>query len=107
MAGKLGLNLTKNEPLAIFQNQYYGASAQLAPMLNDFGPADVMRWANALGADLSSGYSGRVFPKAMKALPLLRAWLLRLQDAGAELRLKSRWKTLNKDGCFGFEPPAD
>ena len=41
----------------------------------------------------------------MKASPLLRAWVLRLQDAGAELRVKSRWKTLNKDGCFGFETP--
>ena len=106
MAGKSGLNLTKNEPLAIFQNQYYGASAQLAPMLNDFGPADVMRWANALGADVFSGSSGRVFPKAMKASPLLRAWLVRLQDAGAELRVKSRWKTLSKEGCFGFETPS-
>ena len=106
MAGKSGLNLTKNEPLAIFQNQYYDASAQLAPMLNDFGPADVMRWANALGADVFSGSSGRVFPKAMKASPLLRAWMLRLQNAGAELRVKSRWRTLSKDGCFGFETPS-
>ncbi|MFD1340903.1 TIGR03862 family flavoprotein [Litorisediminicola beolgyonensis] len=90
MAGKSGLNLTKNEPLDQALRAY-GPDTPLAPMLRGFGPDEVMAWAEDLGQPLFTGSSGRVFPEAMKASPLLRAWLARLRDDGLETRVRWRW----------------
>ena len=89
MAGKSGLNLTKDEPLATFLQAY--DSDWLAPMLTDFGPGQVMDWARGLGQEVFTGTTGRVFPEAMKASPILRAWLGRLADLGVDLRTRWRW----------------
>lgn len=89
MAGKSGLNLTKDEPLPAFAAQY--DSDWLAPMLAAFGPDQVRDWCRALGQEVFTGSSGRVFPQAMKASPLLRAWLARLQGLGVDLRTGWRW----------------
>lgn len=75
MAGKSGLNLTKAEPSEAFQNAYGDLHPTLKSALDAFGPTDVSDWATALGQELFTGTTGRVFPKAMKASPLLRAWL--------------------------------
>ncbi|KDB04447.1 NAD(FAD)-utilizing dehydrogenase [Defluviimonas sp. 20V17] len=91
MAGKSGLNLTKDEDFAAFLSAYADAGDWLAPMLKGFGPDQVAPWAEGLGQTLFVGSSGRVFPKAMKASPLLRAWLARLGDAGVTLRRLWRW----------------
>ena len=92
MAGKSGLNLTRAQPLARFATQY-GAHAQpLAPMLDAFGPEQVMAWARGLGQEVFTGSTGRVFPVAMKAAPLLRAWALRLAGLGVETRCHWRWQ---------------
>ncbi len=91
MAGKSGLNLTKDEPTAEFQLHYAEASHWLSPVLRDFGPAEVQAWARDLGQDVFTGSSGRVFPTAMKASPLLRAWLIRLREKGVEIRMRWRW----------------
>lgn len=89
MAGKSGLNLTKDEPLATFLQAY--DSDWLAPMLTAFGPGQVMDWARGLGQEVFTGTTGRVFPEAMKASPILRAWLGRLADLGIDLRTRWRW----------------
>lgn len=89
MAGKSGLNLTKDEAFEDFVAAY--DSPALRPMLEAFGPEDVKRWAEALEQDVFTGSSGRVFPKAMKASPLLRAWLRRLDALGVELKTRWRW----------------
>lgn len=89
MAGKSGLNLTKNEPDEVFQNAF-GAD-WLRPALAAFGPTDIVAWAQELGQEMFTGSSGRVFPKAMKASPLLRAWLVRLSEKGVVFRTKWRW----------------
>ncbi|MBS8226809.1 TIGR03862 family flavoprotein [Vannielia litorea] len=86
MAGKSGLNLTKEE--AGFGAAY--GTDWLAPMLAGFGPAEVRAWAEGLGQDTFVGSTGRVFPRAMKASPLLRAWLGRLQ--GVTVRTRWRWQ---------------
>jgi uncharacterized flavoprotein (TIGR03862 family) len=91
MAGKSGLNLTKNEPFETFMAAYAEAAPVLRPMLQDFPPEAVMRWAKALDQQVFTGSSGRVFPKVMKASPLLRAWLARLADQGATLHTRWRW----------------
>ncbi|MEL6768983.1 MAG: TIGR03862 family flavoprotein [Pseudomonadota bacterium] len=91
MAGKSGLNLTMDEPLEDFIAAYGEAAPRLAPFLRAFGPAEVMAWARGLGQEVFTGSSGRVFPVAMKASPLLRAWLGRLAAEGCTLRTRWRW----------------
>ncbi len=89
MAGKSGLNLTKDEPLPAFTAAY--APDWLAPMLAEFGPDAVQDWARGLGQEVFTGSSGRVFPVAMKASPLLRAWAARLAGLGVEMRRRWHW----------------
>lgn len=103
MAGKSGLNLTKDEPPALFASRY--DSAWLAPALADFGPETVKAWAEALGQEVFTGSSGRVFPKAMKGSPLLRAWLARLAASGVELRNRWRWQGFAGE-AFRFDTPG-
>jgi uncharacterized flavoprotein (TIGR03862 family) len=90
MAGRGGLNLTHSEPFAQFVTRYGNAAERLRPMLEAFTPDDLRAWADGLGAETFVGSSGRVFPKAMKASPLLRAWLRRLADQGVEVRTNTR-----------------
>jgi len=100
MAGKSGLNVTKDEPLAGFATAY--DSDWLRPMLAAFGPDDVKAWCRNLGQEVFTGSSGRVFPDAMKASPLVRAWLARLAGAGVEIRTRWRWEGFAQDGLrFG------
>ena len=103
MAGKSGLNLTKDEPFEPFLAQY--DADWLRPMLEAFGPAEVMDWARGLGQEVFTGSTGRVFPAAMKASPLLRAWLARLSAAGVELRTRCRWSGFDGNG-LAFETPG-
>jgi uncharacterized flavoprotein (TIGR03862 family) len=56
-----------------------------------------MAWAEALGQPTFVGASGRVFPKAMKASPLLRAWLARLEGLGVQLRTRAEWTGWTSD----------
>jgi len=103
MAGKSGLNVTKDEPWDIFVSRY--DTPHLRPILKDFGPQEVQDWCRALGQDVYTGSSGRVFPIAMKASPLLRAWLYRLTSQGVELRTRWRWTGFDGQG-FRFDTPA-
>jgi hypothetical protein len=102
MAGKSGLNVTKAEALAPFADRY--DCPALRPMLAAFGPAEVQDWCRALGQEVFTGSSGRVFPVAMKASPLLRAWLARLGARGVTVRTRWRW-TGFQDRGFRFDTP--
>nr|WP_309501765.1 TIGR03862 family flavoprotein [uncultured Roseovarius sp.] len=92
MAGKSGLNLTKAEPLETFLAALGPDARTLEPMLRAFGPAEVQTWASGLDQPLFAGSTGRVFPATMKASPLLRAWLARLDSLGVTLRRRWRWE---------------
>lgn len=105
MAGKSGLNLTKDEPFETFVSAYGEQAERLRPMLEAFGPAHVKAWAEALGQEVFTGSSGRVFPRTMKASPLLRAWLARLDGLGVMLRTRWRWTGWDANGV-AFETPA-
>lgn len=106
MAGKSGLNLTKDEPYEDFLKAYGDAQAWLEPMLRDFGPVQVREWAVGLGQEVFAGSSGRVFPTVMKASPLLRNWLRTLADDGVELR--TRWRWIGWDGdALRFDTPDE
>lgn len=101
MAGKSGLNLTKDEDFDQFVTHYGAAAEPLRPILENFTPDAVQDWARGLGQEVFTGSSKRVFPKAMKASPLLRAWMQGLQ---AETRTRWRW-TGWQDDAFAFETP--
>lgn len=92
MAGKSGLNLTKAEDPDAFLRAYGDRAAVLRPMLEAFGPVQLRTWAEGLGQRLFTGPTGRVFPEAMKASPLLRAWLHRQDALGVTRRTRWRWR---------------
>jgi uncharacterized flavoprotein (TIGR03862 family) len=96
MAGKSGLNLTRAEPFEAFVDNYQEATSWLRPMIADFDAEAVQDWARDLGQELFTGSTGRVFPKAMKASPLLRAWLWRLDGLGVQFRTRWRWTGWHK-----------
>ncbi|MFC0242474.1 NAD(P)/FAD-dependent oxidoreductase [Rhodopseudomonas telluris] len=91
LAGRGGLNLTHSEALPDFLARYGAAQTRLAPAIEAFPPDALRAWAEQLGQPTFVGSSGRVFPVAMKASPLLRAWLRRLDQQGVQLRLRHRW----------------
>ncbi|MCH2163386.1 MAG: TIGR03862 family flavoprotein [Marinovum sp.] len=104
MAGKTGLNLTKRQDFDAFLRAYSEGQEQLRPMLDAFGPEGVERWAEALGQEMYVGSTNRVFPRAWKASPLLRAWLARLSAQGVSLRTRWRW-TGWQNGKAMFDNP--
>lgn len=91
LAGKSGLNLTHSEPFEKFISRYGNRKAEVETWLKDFTPDDLREWARELGVETFVGTSGRVFPKEMKASPLLRKWLIRLAESGVNFHLKHRW----------------
>jgi len=106
MAGRGGLNLTHSEALEPFLNRYGAARERIEPLVRAFPPDALKAWADGLGAETFTGSSGRVFPKAMKASPLLRAWLARLDGLGVEIRTRSAWTGWDADGALTFAGEA-
>lgn len=106
MAGRGGLNLTHSEPLATFITRYGPSTGPVQRAVTAFPPDALTAWANGLGSPTFVGSSGRVFPKAMKASPLLRAWLQRLAGRGVTLHLAHTWTGFGPDGALLFSTPA-
>ncbi len=104
MAGRGGLNLTHAENFDAFCSRYGEAQARLQPMLEAFGPEQLRHWCAGLGQEVFVGTSGRVFPRAMKASPLLRAWLRRLDSLGTQFRLRHEFRGFAGDAAL-FETP--
>ncbi|MBX9576464.1 MAG: TIGR03862 family flavoprotein [Caulobacteraceae bacterium] len=104
MAGRGGLNLTHSEPIDRFRGRYAEAAPRIAAWLDRLSPADLTAWAEGLGQPTFVGSSGRVFPQAMKASPLLRAWLARLAERGVTLNARWTW-TGWADGETTFDTP--
>jgi len=105
MAGKSGLNITHSEPFEQFVSRYEKRRAQIEPLLRNFGPDELRQWVHGLGIGTFVGTSGRVFPVGMKASPLLRAWLKRLDDSGVTFYLRHKWLGWNADQSLTFEAP--
>jgi uncharacterized flavoprotein (TIGR03862 family) len=106
MAGRGGLNLTHAEPWDLFKTRYANAADWLSPALDAFSSEAMIAWAEGLGQPTFAAKGGRVFPKAMKASPLLRAWLARLTAQGVSFRLNSRWVGWSADGAVRFAGPT-
>ena len=106
MAGKSGLNLTHAEPFEQFVSRYGKRRTEIEPMLRKFGPDNLRDWAQGLGIETFVGTSRRVFPVGMKASPLLRAWLQRLDSSGVVFHLRHRWTgniTTSESGLRALE----
>jgi uncharacterized flavoprotein (TIGR03862 family) len=105
MAGRGGLNLTHSEALPAFLKRYGAAMEHLEPAITAFPPECLRQWSEALGQPTFIGSSGRVFPKAFKASPLLRAWLRRLDAMGVQFALRHRWTGWDESGRLLFQTP--
>jgi uncharacterized flavoprotein (TIGR03862 family) len=105
MAGRGGLNLTHSEPLPAFLARYGDAKTHLSAAIDAFSPQALRDWSEALGQPTFVGSSGRVFPQAFKASPLLRAWLRRLDAMGVRFALRHRWIGWDNDGRLLFQTP--
>jgi len=105
MAGRGGLNLTHSEPLPEFLSRYREAMPRLAAAIEAFAPDDLRAWSEALGQPTFVGTSGRVFPKAFKASPLLRAWLRRLDADGVRFAFRHRWTGWDGQDRLQFQTP--
>lgn len=104
MAGKSGLNITHSEEHANLLARYGAARPRLQEALDAFTGEDLRNWCSGLGIETFVGSSGRVFPKVMKASPLLRAWLSRLNEKGVTIHTRHRWTGF--DGAkLRFETP--
>ncbi len=106
LAGRGGLNLTHSEAEQPFRARYAEAEAALTPALQAFGADSLRAWAAELGVETFVGTSGRVFPRDLKAAPLLRAWLHRLRAAGVVFHTRHRWTGWDDAGALVFQSPA-
>jgi uncharacterized flavoprotein (TIGR03862 family) len=102
MAGRGGLNLTHSEPPERFPARYGAVADWAAGLLAAFPPSALIEWCEGLGQPVFVGSSGRVFPKSMKASPLLRAWLRRLAELGVEIETRADWTGWDADGALAF-----
>jgi uncharacterized flavoprotein (TIGR03862 family) len=102
MAGRGGLNLTHSETLERFLTRYGRAEASLSAAIAAFTPDALRAWCEGLGQPTFVGSSGRIFPKAMKASPLLRAWLRRLAGLGVRFAPRHLWTGWDETGALRF-----
>ncbi len=105
MAGKSGLNITHSDPFEAFVARYGARRKEIEPLLKQFGANELREWVHGLDIETFIGTSGRVFPKGMKASPLLRAWLRRLTDSGATLHLRHQLTRIRPDRSLQFQTP--
>ncbi|MEI8327335.1 MAG: TIGR03862 family flavoprotein, partial [Betaproteobacteria bacterium] len=105
LAGKGGLNLTHSEGADAFAGRYGDRQRQIQALLQGFGAAQLRAWVHGLGVQTFVGSSGRVFPKDMKAAPLLRAWLHRLRSQGVQFHMRHRWTGWDAKRSLHFESP--
>ena len=105
MAGKGGMNITHAEPQATFIGRYGVRQTHISALFNQFNADDLCHWIHGLGIETFVGTSGRVFPRDMKAAPLLRAWLHRLKQAGVTFHVRHRWLGWDANQHLRFSTP--
>jgi len=99
LAGHGGLNITHSEPREPFVGRYGSSAAAIAPMIDRFSPDQLRAWCDSLGQPTFVGSSGRVFPEAFRATPLMRAWLAHLADLGVRIERRHAWRGWDTDGA--------
>lgn len=97
VAGRGGLNLTNAEPRESFVKQYAGGGQSedaWRSLIGDFDADALREWAAGLGVETFAASTGRVYPKELKAAPLLRRWVQRLRELGVAFEMRHRWTGL-------------
>lgn len=105
MAGKGGMNITHAEPLQAFRTRYSAREQKISPILEAMPPDALRDWIHAMGIETFVGSSGRVFPREMKAAPLLRTWLHQLRQSGVSIHVRHRWLGWQQDHALRFATP--
>jgi len=105
LAGVGGMNITHSEPYPAFVGRYGARQGEVEALLQGFDADALRQWIHGLGIETFIGTSGRVFPRDMKAAPLLRAWLKRLRDSGVVIHTRHRWLGWNADGSLQISYP--
>ena len=114
VAGRGGLNLTHAEEASVFRGRYRSSGDAAAAqgeesrlrwerLLGAFGPDALRAWAAELGVETFAASTGRVYPREMKAAPLLRRWVARLRSLGVEFRMRHRLKDLHTGDSLRLE----
>ncbi|MEZ4537656.1 MAG: NAD(P)/FAD-dependent oxidoreductase, partial [Cyanobacteriota/Melainabacteria group bacterium] len=99
-AGLGGLNITHSEPYEAFCSRYGDRRADLQSVLDLFPPDALCAWVHDLGIETFVGSSGRVFPKEMKAAPLLRSWIHRIRNKGVRINTRHSLVRVNSDNSI-------
>ncbi len=97
VAGRGGLNLTHAESRERFVTRYSSpppSTNHWQSLLDDFDASALRQWASELGIETFAATTGRVYPREMKAAPLLRRWVERLRASGVRFALRHRWTGL-------------
>lgn len=102
LAGVGGMNITHAENQQKFLARYAQAQSALTPIIQAFDAGALRDWAGGLGIETFVGSSHRVFPKEMKAAPLLRSWLHRLREQGVVFYPRHRWLGWTDTGALRF-----
>lgn len=105
LAGVGGMNITHSESYPVFISRYAERQNEIDALLRDFDADALRQWIHGLGIETFVGTSGRVFPRDMKAAPLLRAWLKRLRERGVVIHTRHRWLGWNSDGTLRIAYP--
>jgi uncharacterized flavoprotein (TIGR03862 family) len=103
VAGKGGLNITHGEALEKFTTRYSGPQEFWQETISSFSPHDLREWATGLGVETFQATSGRVYPKALKAAPLLRRWIARLKENGVTFAMNHRLTAIDPGFTLRFE----
>ncbi|MDH1632861.1 TIGR03862 family flavoprotein [Pseudomonas mosselii] len=105
LAGVGGMNITHSEPYPAFVGRYGTRQGEIDTLLRGFDGEALRQWIHGLGIETFVGTSGRVFPRDMKAAPLLRAWLKRLREAGVVIHTRHRWLGWTAEGALRMSYP--
>ena len=102
IAGKGGLNLTHSDPPGLFATRYGARQPEIHRWLAAFDADALREWARGLGVETFVGSSGRVFPRDLKAAPLLRGWVRRLRASGVRFHVHHEWRGWDEEGALRF-----
>ncbi|MBW6492201.1 MAG: TIGR03862 family flavoprotein [Lentimicrobium sp.] len=105
VAGKGGLNLTKNLSFGIMRN-FYSPSGFIDEALQNFDSGSLREWMNSMQIETFAGSSGKVFPvKGITPADVLKKIILGLSQKGVVIHLKHKLVSFSNDLVFSFICP--